>query len=108
MRNAQHNYLGFHGHAILLSLPPVLLVWAIIAFTISMISYGVQGITDIDVLERVSAWVSLVVFAVILAAVVLALHTFSIIWSFRHRQVWSWRWLTSMWSWRPRRVVGMV
>ncbi|KAF8974342.1 hypothetical protein BDZ97DRAFT_1911538 [Flammula alnicola] len=46
MHNVQHSFLGLYGHAILLSLPPTLLVWAILLFTLSVIVFLV-GIGDI-------------------------------------------------------------
>jgi len=88
MYNVQHSYLGLHGHAILLSLPPVLLVWAIVAFAISIVAYTVQGLTDVDSLHLASAWTVLGVFAILLAAVTAALYTFSMIWRFQRK---SWR-----------------
>jgi len=88
MHNAQRNYLGLHGHAMLLSLPAVLLVWAIITFMVSMVAYAVQGFTGVDTLHSSSAWVILGIFIILLAAVIAALYTFSIIWKFKHK---SWR-----------------
>jgi hypothetical protein len=88
MYNAQHSYLGLHGHAMILSLPPVLLVWAIVAFTVSIVTYTVQGLTDVDTSYRASAWTVLGIFAILLAAVAVALYTFSIIWKFQRK---SWR-----------------
>lgn len=88
MHNVQHSYLGLHGHAMLLSLPPVLLVWAIVAFAISIVAYTVQGLTNVDSLHLVSAWTVLGVFAILLVAVTAALYTFSIIWKFQRK---SWR-----------------
>lgn len=88
MHNVQHSYLGLHGHAMLLSLPPVLLVWAIVTFTISIVAYTVQGLTEVNSLHLASAWTVLGIFAVLLAAVIAALYTFSIIWKFQRK---SWR-----------------
>jgi membrane protein YdbS with pleckstrin-like domain len=88
MHNAQHNYLGLYGHAMLLSLPPVLLVWAILTFTISIVAYAVQGITGVNALHPASAWVIVGVFIILLVAVIAALYTFSIIWKFQRK---SWR-----------------
>lgn len=44
MHNAQHSYLGLYGHAILLSLPPTLLVWAILMFAIPVVAFVLHGI----------------------------------------------------------------
>ncbi|KAJ7591136.1 hypothetical protein C8J56DRAFT_934769 [Mycena floridula] len=90
MRNVQHSYLGYHGHALLLSLPPVLLVWAIITFTVSVICYTVQGIATLDPIQTL-----------VCAAVVAALYTLSIIWSFRHHGGRPWARIGSASSLRP-------
>ncbi|KAL0949679.1 hypothetical protein HGRIS_009717 [Hohenbuehelia grisea] len=92
MHNAQRSYLGYHGHAMLLSLPPVLLVWSIVTFSISIVAYTLQGITDQDVFDRGSTLIIIAVFAVILIMVALALYTFSIIWKFKQPRIWPW-WL---------------
>ncbi|KAF9075979.1 hypothetical protein BDP27DRAFT_1314825 [Rhodocollybia butyracea] len=68
MRNVQHNMLGFHGHAMLLSLPPVLLVH--------------------DTAGRVVVGVILVIFLSILGTVIAALYTLTRIWSYGHSDSW--------------------
>ncbi|KAF9469012.1 hypothetical protein BDZ94DRAFT_1208240 [Collybia nuda] len=83
MHNAQHGYLGLYGHAMLLSLPPVLLVWAIVAFTASIVAYTMQGLVNFETLTSVPVWTVLGVFLVLLVAVIGALYTFSIIWKFQ-------------------------
>ncbi|THV08693.1 hypothetical protein K435DRAFT_772120 [Dendrothele bispora CBS 962.96] len=88
MRNTSRNILGLHGHAMLLSLPPVLLVWAIISFTISIIAYMIQHVGDGDVWERIWTWLALVVFALISITVLAALHAFSVIWTFQASESW--------------------
>lgn len=88
MYNVQHSYLGLHGHAMLLSLPPVLLVWAIVAFAVSIVAFTVQDLTDADVVHRASGWTVVGVFAILLAAITTALYTFSVIWKFQRK---SWR-----------------
>ncbi|KAK7061609.1 hypothetical protein R3P38DRAFT_2830473 [Favolaschia claudopus] len=80
MYNAQHNYLGYHGHAILLSLPPVLLVWAVAAFTVSVLAYAAQ---DFDASNRSSVWTVFSLFLVFLFLVFIALYTFSSLWRFQ-------------------------
>ena len=81
MHNAQHNPLGFEGHAMLLSLPPVLLVWAIIAFAASILAYVLQ---DLDgSVRNATAWVVLGVFMLILVSVSTGLYIFSIIWKWQ-------------------------
>lgn len=95
MYNAKHSsWLGLHGHAMLLSLPPVLLVWAILTFTISIIFYTTQGITNHDILDGVSAWIIISFFIVIMISVIVALYTFSIIWKFQRRTSWIWNKIT--------------
>ncbi|KAF7355205.1 hypothetical protein MSAN_01436300 [Mycena sanguinolenta] len=83
MYNAQHNYLGYHGHAMILSLPPVLLVWAVVAFSVSILAYAMQDAADPA--DRWSAWLVLSLFLVFLFFVFGALWTFSGLWSFQHR-----------------------
>jgi hypothetical protein len=83
MHNAQHNPLGFEGHAMLLSLPPVLLVWAIVAFSAAMVAYTLQNINNLAGIEGAPAWIVLAVFVVILASVSMGLYTFSIIWTWQ-------------------------
>ncbi|KAF9451631.1 hypothetical protein P691DRAFT_723639 [Macrolepiota fuliginosa MF-IS2] len=83
--NAKHSHFGFLGHAIILSLPPVLLIWAILAFTVALLTYAVQGINDAGLVTQLSAWSILVVFAVIFVIIIVALYTFSTVWKFRQR-----------------------
>ena len=83
MHNAKHNPLGLYGHAMLLSLPPVLLVWAILTFTISIIAFVVQGITITDIDWNGAAWTVVGVFVLIFVAVIVGLYTLSHFWSFR-------------------------
>lgn len=83
MHNAQHGYLGLYGHAMLLSLPPVLLVWAIVTFTMSIVAYTLQGFINLDTLASAPAWTILGIFFVLLVAVIGALYTLSIIWKFQ-------------------------
>jgi len=97
MHNAQHSYLGYHGHALLLSLPPTLLIWAIIFFTMAIVAFVLQGISDADIWAQISAWTMFAVFILILVVVIAALHTFSVIWKFQKQ---SFRiWLRSRWPW---------
>lgn len=91
MHNVLHSALGIPGHAILLSLPPTLLVWAIVGFTVAILAYVVQGATTADIWSQVSAWTLLAIFVVLLSAVVLALYTFSIIWTLQRRRPVYWK-----------------
>ncbi|KAF5393892.1 hypothetical protein D9757_000141 [Collybiopsis confluens] len=88
MRNAQHNLLGFHGHAMLLSLPPVLLIWAIISFTISTVAYALGSFTHRNTLDDVAMAVTSFIFVCILGTVLAALYTLSMIWTFTHTDYW--------------------
>ncbi|KAF5369968.1 hypothetical protein D9758_001183 [Tetrapyrgos nigripes] len=87
---ASMNMLGFHGHAMLLALPPVLLVWAIISFTVSIFAYMVQHVGDDDVWARAWTWTALAIFGFISVIVLSALHTFSVIWTYQRSETWSW------------------
>ena len=80
MHNAQHNPLGFEGHAMLLSLPPVLLVWAIVAFSAAIIAYTLENVDNVDGIGNAPAWIVISVFALILISVSMGLYTFSSIW----------------------------
>ncbi|KAM5534280.1 hypothetical protein V8D89_012008 [Ganoderma adspersum] len=75
LHNARNNTFGLSGHAILLSLPPVLLVWSIIAFGAGTLAYTLQ-----DSLGSL----------VVIVATIVGLYTFSTIWSWQSRDVW-WR-----------------
>ena len=83
MHNAQHNPLGFEGHAMLLSLPPVLLVWAIVAFSAAIVAYALQPVRKPGGIESPPAWIVLAVFVLILGLVSMGLYTFSIIWKWQ-------------------------
>ena len=83
MHNAQHNPLGFEGHAMLLSLPPVLLVWAIIAFSAAVIAYALQNVTNLDGINDAPTWIVLAVFMLTLMIVSIGLYTFSTIWKWQ-------------------------
>ncbi|KAI0832557.1 hypothetical protein BC628DRAFT_1414846 [Trametes gibbosa] len=50
LHNARNNALGLSGHALLLSLPPVLLVWSIVGFTAATLAYAMQDAA------RASTW----------------------------------------------------
>ncbi|KAJ7699949.1 hypothetical protein B0H17DRAFT_925996, partial [Mycena rosella] len=91
MYNAQHNYMGLHGHAMLLSLPPVLLVWAVVTFTGSMLAYAMQNAGgNANSTDGLSAWMIFSLFLVLLIIVFAALYTFSGLWSFQRRSRISW------------------
>ncbi|KAF9263533.1 hypothetical protein L218DRAFT_864859 [Marasmius fiardii PR-910] len=81
IRNANRHLLGLQGHAMLLSVPPVLLVWAIITFTLSIVVYTIEGVNNFDVFNRAVTWIALSAFILILVTVTITLHnTFSLVW----------------------------
>ncbi len=88
LHNARNNPFGLSGHAILLSLPPVLLVWSIIAFTASVLAYALQDILRWPTL--VPQWIVLTSFVIVLVGVMIGVYTFSTIWSWQSRETW-WR-----------------
>jgi hypothetical protein len=79
MHNVEHS-LGLQVHAMLLSLPPVLLVWAIVAFTASIIAYSLQGLGNRGQ-DPATAWAVVGIFVLILFAVSTLLYSFSVIWT---------------------------
>ncbi|KAF9222100.1 hypothetical protein BS17DRAFT_757004 [Gyrodon lividus] len=81
MYNVEHT-LGLHGHAMLLSLPPVLLVWAIVTFTVSIIAYALQSVNT-NSLTIGTAWAIVGVFVLILMSVSMVLYAFSTIWKWQ-------------------------
>ncbi|KAK7470797.1 hypothetical protein VKT23_002215 [Stygiomarasmius scandens] len=94
MQNTSNNVLGLQGHAMLLSLPPVLLVWAIITFTIAIFAYMTQHIGDGDPWERAWTCIAIFFFVIISLTVLAALHAFSVIWTYQScsSRFWSWSW----------------
>jgi hypothetical protein len=65
-----------------LSLPPVLLVWGIIAFAIGFIAYTAQDLSGVSRTGRWdAAWVALTVSLLMLLAVALGLYAFARMWS---------------------------
>ena len=98
MHNAQHNFWGFYGHAMLLSLPPAFLIWAIITFTVAIVAYAAESIGGHNEVQKVSAWVVLAIFVVLLVIVLLSLYTFSIIWEFRQRTSQLWHKVQTVWN----------
>jgi hypothetical protein len=65
-----------------LSLPPVLLVWGIIAFAIGFIAYTAQDLSgDSHTGRWDAAWVALTVSLLMLLVVALGLYTFARMWT---------------------------
>jgi hypothetical protein len=89
----------------LLSLPPVLLVWAILFFAVGIIAYAVQGISSTDVVDRSAAWVVLFMVFLIFMMVGAGIYTLGIIWKFQSRHSWL---LGVLKSWRNRRATKEV
>ncbi|OCH90690.1 hypothetical protein OBBRIDRAFT_581861 [Obba rivulosa] len=89
IHNAKNNALGLPGHAILLSLPPVLLVWSLIAFTIAVVAYTLETVTGGAKTDVASTWITVVVFILVCGAVFAGLYTFTIIWKWQSKQVWT-------------------
>jgi hypothetical protein len=81
LHNAHHGAFGLHGHALFLSLPPVLLVWGIIAFAVGFIAYTAQGLVgDSGTGEWDAALIALSISLLILLVVALGLYTFAGMW----------------------------
>jgi hypothetical protein len=87
MRNAKNSSLGLHGHAIILSLPPVFLVWAIITFSTSIVLYTIQNIASPsdELVEKAWLGVCLGAFGIISSLVLVALYTFAVMWDTKRR-----------------------
>jgi hypothetical protein len=69
-----------------LSLPPVLLVWGIIAFAIAFIAYRVQGLAGgLGTGGWNAAWVALTISLLMLILVVWALYAFAGMWKNKHK-----------------------
>ncbi|CAL1701448.1 unnamed protein product [Somion occarium] len=76
IHNARNNPLGLPGHAVLLSLPPVFLVWSIISFAAGVVAYTVQHANA----QSASIWTVVSFFAVFCLLLLVGLFTFSRIW----------------------------
>ncbi|KAJ8454448.1 hypothetical protein ONZ51_g13016 [Trametes cubensis] len=82
LHNARYSALGLSGHALLLSLPPVLLVWSLIAFTVAALAYALQDIS------QASTWIIFGLFVMMLLAVMAGVYTFSTIWQWQSNEGW--------------------
>ncbi|KAH8988605.1 hypothetical protein EDB92DRAFT_1871486 [Lactarius akahatsu] len=81
LHNAHQGILGLHGHAMVLSLPPVLLVWGIIAFAVGFIAYTAQGLMGpSDTGKWDAALVALGISLLMLILVGLGLYAFASMW----------------------------
>ncbi|KAI0375775.1 hypothetical protein BV20DRAFT_1008565 [Pilatotrama ljubarskyi] len=82
LHNARNNALGLSGHALLLSLPPVLLVWSIVGFAAAALAYALQDTT------HAATWVMFALFVIVLVAVMAGVYTFSTIWHWQSPKSW--------------------
>ena len=62
----------------------MLLVWAIVAFTVSVLAYALQGVTRSAAFA--SQWVVFGIFVIVLVGVMIGVYTFSTIWSWQSRE----------------------
>lgn len=89
---------GLHGHAIILSLPPVFLVWATVSFTAAIFLYTIQNIatpTDGDAIETIWSVICMAAFGMIVILVLLALYSLTVMWNrgrgIRNPILFAWR-----------------
>lgn len=85
LHNAHHGIFGLQGHALTLSLPPVLLVWAVIAFAVAFLAYTIDGTYNPSKLGQAAAWATLGVSLVVLLFIGVGLYTFARIWKWKGR-----------------------
>ncbi|KAH9045177.1 hypothetical protein EDB85DRAFT_2137274 [Lactarius pseudohatsudake] len=89
LHNAHQGILGLHGHAMVLSLPPVLLVWGIIAFAVGFIAYTAQGLMGpSDTGKWDAALVALGISLLMLMLVGLGLYAFASMWKNKRDRSW--------------------
>jgi len=97
LHNAHHGTFGLHGHAMFLSLPPVLLVWGIIAFAIGFIAYTAQGLAEgSSTGEWDAAWVALSMSLLMLILVVWGLYAFASMWKNKRDQSGKLAWVARL------------
>ncbi|CCM04849.1 uncharacterized protein FIBRA_07042 [Fibroporia radiculosa] len=80
MHNARGRALGLPGHAILLSLPAVLLVWSLVGFTGAILAYALQNIASGTLVDVSWTWFLVGVFLLVLLFVTIGIHSFSVMW----------------------------
>lgn len=96
LHNAHQGTFGLHGHAMVLSLPPVLLVWSIIAFAVGFIAYTAQDLVGTSGTgEWDAALVALGISLVMLILVGLGLYAFARTWKYKRDRSWK------TWNRRP-------
>jgi hypothetical protein len=89
LHNAHQGIFGLHGHAIVLSLPPVLLVWGIIAFAVGFIAYTAQDLVGPSgTREWDAALVALGISLLMLMLVGLGLYASASMWKKKRDRSW--------------------
>ncbi|KAF8264942.1 hypothetical protein EI94DRAFT_1685987 [Lactarius quietus] len=89
LHNAHQGTFGLHGHAMVLSLPPVLLVWSIIAFAVGFIAYTAQDLMrPSGTGEWDAALVALGISLLMLILVGLGLYSFASMWKNKRDRSW--------------------
>lgn len=85
MNNAHRNFFGLPGHALFLSLPPVLLAWSLIGFTVAIVAYTLQPVTTNPTTDVASTAITLVIFLLVLLCTTIAIHIFIRMWRWESR-----------------------
>jgi len=89
LHNAHQGIFGLHGHAMVLSLPPVLLVWGIIAFAVGFIAYTAQDLVGPwGTGQWDAALVALGISLLMLMLVGLGLYAFASMWKNKRDRSW--------------------
>ncbi|EPT02768.1 hypothetical protein FOMPIDRAFT_1047503 [Fomitopsis schrenkii] len=88
MNNAHRNFFGLPGHALFLSLPPVLLAWSIIGFTVAIVAYTLQSVTASPTSDVASTSIALAIFLLVLLGTTIAIYIF----------IRMWRWESRTWT----------
>ncbi|KZT65996.1 hypothetical protein DAEQUDRAFT_696245 [Daedalea quercina L-15889] len=87
MNNAHRNFFGLPGHALFLSLPPVLLVWSLVGLTIAIVAYALQPVTTSEVNDVASTSVTIVIFFLVMVCTGMAIYVFVKMWNWGSR-IW--------------------
>ena len=85
MNNAHRNFLGLPGHALFLSLPPVLLAWSLIGFTVAIVAYTLQPVTASPTTDVASTAITLAIFLLALLCTTIAIYIFISMWRWESR-----------------------
>ena len=84
IHNARTNPLGLPGHAILLSLPPVFLVWSVLTFATAVVLYALS--TRIPHAEAATLGVVIASFAVMAIMLFTGLYALATMWTWKGRR----------------------